>query len=66
LGEKEHDNPESVTESHHQMLWSLLGRYDLVLLHRNFWKIYISRNISDSLRYFADFHVSAKRLSLIQ
>ncbi|XP_010436935.1 PREDICTED: subtilisin-like protease SBT3.10 [Camelina sativa] len=25
LGEKEHNNPESVTESHHQILWSLLG-----------------------------------------
>ncbi|KAL0713110.1 hypothetical protein Bca4012_020088 [Brassica carinata] len=25
LGEKEHDDPESVTESHHQMLGSLLG-----------------------------------------
>ncbi|ESQ38498.1 hypothetical protein EUTSA_v10028448mg [Eutrema salsugineum] len=25
LGEKQHDDPEFVTESHHQMLWSLLG-----------------------------------------
>ncbi|EOA19514.1 hypothetical protein CARUB_v10002407mg, partial [Capsella rubella] len=25
LGEKEHDNPDSVTESHHQMLWPILG-----------------------------------------
>ncbi|CAL9232338.1 unnamed protein product [Arabidopsis halleri] len=31
LGEKEHDNPESVTESHHQMLWSLLGSKEAVL-----------------------------------
>ena len=27
LGEKQHDDPEFVTESHHRMLWSLLGRY---------------------------------------
>lgn len=27
LGEKQHDDPEFVTDSHHQMLWSLLGRY---------------------------------------
>ncbi|CAF2043097.1 hypothetical protein HID58_033986 [Brassica napus] len=25
LGEKQHDDPEFVTDSHHQMLWSLLG-----------------------------------------
>ncbi|KAG7656234.1 Peptidase S8/S53 domain superfamily [Arabidopsis suecica] len=25
LGEKQHDDPDSVTESHHQMLWSILG-----------------------------------------
>ncbi|KAL1222430.1 Subtilisin-like protease SBT3.8 [Cardamine amara subsp. amara] len=25
LGEKQHDDPEFVTKSHHQMLWSLLG-----------------------------------------
>nr|AAD03431.1 similar to the subtilase family of serine proteases (Pfam: PF00082, score; 45.8, E=1.1e-11, n=2) [Arabidopsis thaliana] len=25
LGEKQHDDPEFVTESHHRMLWSLLG-----------------------------------------
>ncbi|CAN8246596.1 unnamed protein product [Cochlearia groenlandica] len=25
LGEKQHDDPKFVTESHHQMLWSLLG-----------------------------------------
>ncbi|EFH48781.1 subtilase family protein [Arabidopsis lyrata subsp. lyrata] len=31
LGEKEHDNPESVTESHHQMLSSLLGSKKAVL-----------------------------------
>ncbi|XP_010421967.1 PREDICTED: subtilisin-like protease SBT3.10 [Camelina sativa] len=30
LGEKEHDNPESVTESHHQILWSLLGSKESV------------------------------------
>jgi len=27
LGEKQHDDPKFVTESHHQMLSSLLGRY---------------------------------------
>uniref|UniRef100_A0A1J3ERF0 Subtilisin-like protease SBT3.3 n=1 Tax=Noccaea caerulescens TaxID=107243 RepID=A0A1J3ERF0_NOCCA len=25
LGERQHDDPESVTESHHKMLWSILG-----------------------------------------
>ncbi|KAJ0243139.1 Subtilisin-like protease [Hirschfeldia incana] len=30
LGEKEHDDPASVTESHHQMLWSLLGSKESV------------------------------------
>ncbi|XP_024010520.1 subtilisin-like protease SBT3.10 isoform X2 [Eutrema salsugineum] len=30
LGEKEHDDPTSVTESHHQMLWSLLGSKESV------------------------------------
>ncbi|XP_033140688.1 subtilisin-like protease SBT3.10 isoform X1 [Brassica rapa] len=30
LGEKEHDDPASVTEYHHQMLWSLLGSKESV------------------------------------
>ncbi|KAL1222432.1 Subtilisin-like protease SBT3.10 [Cardamine amara subsp. amara] len=30
LGEKEHDDPESVTESHHKLLWSLLGSNESV------------------------------------
>ncbi|KAL0877057.1 hypothetical protein Bca101_026762 [Brassica carinata] len=30
LGEKEHDDPASITESHHQMLWSLLGSQESV------------------------------------
>ncbi|VVB11836.1 unnamed protein product [Arabis nemorensis] len=31
LGEKEHDDPESVTKSHHQLLWSLLGSKEAAL-----------------------------------